>query len=321
MNLKYVLVFILSALFLTAQQKNVLIFDPNSENADFTDSLNLFYNGNIDYEIQLPATLDNYNALFLLPGSDFNTAHVINQAEGDRIFNYLESGGKVYVSYVETQRLDSTSLWKKIGVEDIVALASVTRIDSILGIDTTFAKDVIFRESYFNSSVPYIIGEFEPILHAYCTPFDFDVVSTAKNDSFDVMLDFFDYIKRNQFLKAVLNNWSLSDISGVDDEEYPAEFSLFQNYPNPFNPTTKIKFSISTSPQTPLLGKERGRGEVVSLKVYDLLGSEVTTLLNKPMSAGTHEIEFDASKLPSGVYYYRLTAGEFTLVKKMMLLK
>lgn len=310
MNLKYVLVFILSALFLTAQQKNVLIFDPNSENADFTDSLNLFYNGNIDYDTQLPTVLDNYNALFLLPGSDFNTAHIINETEGDRVFKYLESGGKVYVSYLETQRLDSTSLWQKIGLEDIVALASFTRIDSILGIDTTFAKEVIFRESYFNSSVPYIIGNFEPILHAYCTPFDFDVVSAAKNDSFDVMLDFFDYIKRNQFLEKVLKNWSLSDISVVDDYEYPADFALFQNYPNPFNPNTKISFVIPS-----------GVEGLNTIKVYDLLGREVASLLNNPLPAGNYEIEFDASNLPSGVYFYKFSAGGFSETKKMMLMK
>ncbi len=109
---------------------------------------------------------------------------------------------------------------------------------------------------------------------------------------------------------------------GDENNNTPDSFELEQNYPNPFNPTTKIKFSIPTSPQTPLLSKERGRGEIVIIKVYDLLGCEVAKLINQPMAAGTHEIEFDASNLPSGMYFYRLNVGDkFNSVKKMMLLK
>ncbi len=113
----------------------------------------------------------------------------------------------------------------------------------------------------------------------------------------------------------------LTDVEQSTDIR-PSEFVLLQNYPNPFNPTTKIKFSIPTSPQTPLLSKERGRGEVVKLKVYDLLGSEVATLLNKPMEPGTYEVEFNASGLPSGVYFFQLEInGLFRQTKKMLLTK
>ncbi len=107
----------------------------------------------------------------------------------------------------------------------------------------------------------------------------------------------------------------------VEDEEIPDEFELFQNYPNPFNPTTKIKFSIPTSPQTPLLSKERGRGEVVRLKIYDILGREIRTLINQSLSPGFHEVEFNASGLPSGVYFYRISYAGKSVTKKLMLLK
>jgi subtilisin family serine protease len=90
--------------------------------------------------------------------------------------------------------------------------------------------------------------------------------------------------------------------------DIPQQFSLSQNYPNPFNPVTNIKFSLPVSGQT-------------SLKVYDMLGREVKTLINKDMPAGNYEVYFDASGLPSGIYFYTLTNGNFTSSNKMTLLK
>jgi len=88
----------------------------------------------------------------------------------------------------------------------------------------------------------------------------------------------------------------------------PEEFSLEQNYPNPFNPSTKISW------QSPV-------GSWQTLKVYDILGNEVVTLVNEEKPAGKYEVEFDASALTSGVYFYQLNAGEFVNTKKMMLVK
>ncbi len=92
----------------------------------------------------------------------------------------------------------------------------------------------------------------------------------------------------------------------------PDEFVLEQNYPNPFNPTTKIRFTI------PNVGSELAQ---TVLKVYDILGNEVATLVNKEISSGFYEYEFDASSLPSGIYFYKLTVGEFNSVKKMILIR
>ncbi len=90
--------------------------------------------------------------------------------------------------------------------------------------------------------------------------------------------------------------------------EIPVGFSLEQNYPNPFNPVTNLEFGIS----------ELG---FVSLKVYDMLGKEVMTIVNEKLNPGKYKVDFDGSGLPSGVYFYRLTAGEFTETKSMMLVK
>lgn len=92
----------------------------------------------------------------------------------------------------------------------------------------------------------------------------------------------------------------------------PTDYKLEQNYPNPFNPTTKIRYSI------PNLGSEL---QNVNLTVYDILGNQIKTLVNEPKETGYHEIDFNASTFASGVYIYRLTAGNFVSVKKMMVLK
>ncbi len=90
--------------------------------------------------------------------------------------------------------------------------------------------------------------------------------------------------------------------------EVPGIYSLSQNYPNPFNPVTKIKFSVP-------------RNNIVCLKVFNMLGKEVAAIVNERLQPGIYEAEFDGSSLPSGVYFYRLTSGDFSETKKMVLLK
>ena len=88
----------------------------------------------------------------------------------------------------------------------------------------------------------------------------------------------------------------------------PTEFSLEQNYPNPFNPSTMIKYQISEY-------------NLVTIKVYDVIGNEVAILVDEYRQAGSYEVEWDASGLPSGVYFYQLKAGEFVQTMKMILMK
>ena len=90
--------------------------------------------------------------------------------------------------------------------------------------------------------------------------------------------------------------------------EKPSAYTLFQNYPNPFNPSTVIGFQVPSS-------------GFVSLKVYDVLGREVATLVNEREKAGSYSVTFDAGNLPSGVYFYRITAGSFVETKKLVVLR
>jgi hypothetical protein len=88
----------------------------------------------------------------------------------------------------------------------------------------------------------------------------------------------------------------------------PSEFSLSNAYPNPFNPTTHINYTITEK-------------SLVKLVVYDITGREVATLVNGWIDVGSYEVEFDGANLASGVYFYSLTAGDFSAVKKMLLIK
>jgi ligand-binding sensor domain-containing protein len=101
---------------------------------------------------------------------------------------------------------------------------------------------------------------------------------------------------------------TVESTTDVKKESFLHDFSLSQNYPNPFNPSTVISY------QLPVIG-------FVTLKVYDILGREVATLVNEEKPAGEYEVEFDGSNLTCGIYFYQLKAGEFAETKKMILLK
>lgn len=104
----------------------------------------------------------------------------------------------------------------------------------------------------------------------------------------------------------------LSETTSVDveseDTSIPIEYGLSQNYPNPFNPATNIKYSV---PEI----------SFVTIKLYDVLGNEVTTLVNEEKEAGNYKIDFDGSRLSSGIYFYKMQTEKFVEIKKMILLK
>ncbi|HTR79990.1 MAG TPA: T9SS type A sorting domain-containing protein [Bacteroidota bacterium] len=106
-------------------------------------------------------------------------------------------------------------------------------------------------------------------------------------------------------------NWFPEQITAVSQKPtstVPQQFTLSQNYPNPFNPTTTIAYSIS-------------QNSFVTLKVYNVLGQEVASLVNQQQNASSYTVDFDASRLSSGIYFYKIQAGSFTMTKKMLLLK
>lgn len=132
--------------------------------------------------------------------------------------------------------------------------------------------------------------------HIYTLTGDYSVTLVVSNSNSADTLIRTDYV-------------SVSPVTSVEGEnQLPSEFSLAQNYPNPFNPTTIIKYSVASE-------------TVVTLKVYNILGTEVATLVNEKKTPGFYELNFGGEKLPSGVYVYRIEAGSFTSSKKMLLIK
>jgi hypothetical protein len=107
----------------------------------------------------------------------------------------------------------------------------------------------------------------------------------------------------NNTIEGVTGNSSKESTANI-----PTEFALAQNYPNPFNPSTTINYELPAS-------------NFVTLKIYDLTGKEVMTLVNENQNAGRYTAIFNGSNLASGMYFYKITAGEFTFVRKMVLIK
>jgi hypothetical protein len=173
--------------------------------------------------------------------------------------------------------------------------------DSIWSVDVTFPKYTVLRVQYKYGANWGLAS------------------NTGSNDNeSSVGTDHFINLTSDLATAAVVNKWSVmgdhdlvdvvttdvKDLSGIR----PSTYSLSQNYPNPFNPSTKIQFAIPKS-------------GLVTMKVYDLLGQEVATLVNEQKNAGSYEVDFNAANLNSGVYFYQITSGNYSVTKKMLLLK
>ena len=144
-------------------------------------------------------------------------------------------------------------------------------------------------------------------------------VSPASNDNITVHLvmqgdsipgsSIFNWGTMPLTVSAQYYHYSTDFVSGIQSEQRTiSSFKLEQNYPNPFNPITTIQYAVPSM-------------QFISLKVYDILGSEVATLVNEEKPAGEYEVKFDATSLPSGTYFYQFKAGSFIQTKKMILMK
>jgi len=148
--------------------------------------------------------------------------------------------------------------------------------------------------------------------------FEHEAVSIGQNTGHQLVPDWDDLENPVKILIDVGNDGTIDDTIFVKNQAtdvkanyftgVPGEFNLYQNYPNPFNPSTTITFDIPAQ-------------ELIVLKIYNILGQEIATLVNEVRTAGHYSEIFNASQLPSGVYIYKLTAGSFTESRKMILLR
>jgi len=157
-----------------------------------------------------------------------------------------------------------------------------------------------FSVSYVNTDS--IAGDY----HWLVLPGTYGVIFTAPG----YVTDTINNVNISDSIAARLNHAMNRIPTNISSAEtgVPGQFRLYQNYPNPFNPNTVIRYSLIEN-------------RFVILKVYDVIGKEVMTLVNEKLNPGNYKIEFDGSNLTSGVYFYKLTAGEFTETKRMMIFK
>ncbi len=121
--------------------------------------------------------------------------------------------------------------------------------------------------------------------------------------------------------QLILFSNNIVDITSVESENTIQEFQLFQNYPNPFNPTTNIRYSVPVVTLSPAGQDKLRKVQHVTLKIYDTLGREVATLVNKPQSPGNYSVQWNGSGYVSGLYFYGLAHGTKQIMKKMLLIK
>ena len=132
--------------------------------------------------------------------------------------------------------------------------------------------------------------------------FDYNVIGSTP------IVNNYYYLFESGYEEQFIINHIFNDIAVVEEESITADYHIYQNYPNPFNPNTTIEYYIPEF-------------SFITLKIYDVLGNEIATLVSEEKSIGSYAVEFDASRLPSGIYFYRLQAGSFIGTKKMVLIK
>ncbi|MBT8379589.1 MAG: agmatine deiminase family protein [Ignavibacteria bacterium] len=191
--------------------------------------------------------------------------------------------------------------------EDSIAVNAVIKTKSGISnasiywtADTTLGFKSIPMQFYSDTAIGYIPQQIDGTEIFY-------YVSATSNSGRTVAKPL---VAPDGFYNFVVEN----SVTNIFDIFQPEKFDLYQNYPNPFNPTTKISFTIPVT----LNGVE---GSFITLKIYDILGNEVTTLVEEELFAGEYEIEFNASELTSGAYFYQLKAGNYIDTSKMILLK
>lgn len=273
-----------------------------------------------------PQYLSERSAIILLSGK--SSLAMFTQNEIDSLTNYINNGGKVFFTgqniaeYLHTSYPDF--LHNTIGINWVQNVGPLTRhaygitsdifgsqfidirVNGFDGANNQTKADVIESNGSFNLSLTYNNNGTNPAGGWITKPNDGKIFFLGFG--FEAINNNESTITRTQILNKILNWFGIPTNIEDNDNLTINDYSLFQNYPNPFNPSTKISFTL---PET----------NKVSLKIFNLLGEEIASLINEEKTAGKHSIDFDASALSSGIYFYRLDAGSFSETKKMLLLK
>lgn len=245
--------------------------------------------------------LNWFGGLPWFPGEyTFNECHFLNSGTGFVLFSSVTP---------PPNSSQSSGIYKVNSMNNFVLLWSVSNRGlgglSFTGNDTAFAVGGGFNGSVYEAIILRSIDGGESWLEMQS-----NFINQSLSDVYFINSKCGFAVGRAGTIIRTLTGGISSLIS--TSSNIPLNFSLSQNYPNPFNPETTINFSIPSVETT---------RRVVSLIVYDISGREVATLINQQITPGTYSVNWDASNYPSGVYFYRLSSGEFTQTNKMILIK
>jgi hypothetical protein len=194
--------------------------------------------------------------------------------------------------------------------------ASCTKCHSGMSADSAIAQITKWQSEFqtLDSAADAMVSKADSIANAKNDSTKMQLVAEARHNLDMAELDESGGFHNHLYSVALLRDAiaRASAVTGIKTtqpgSELPARFALFQNYPNPFNPSTKIRYELPSAVP-------------VVLKVYNMLGQELATLVNENKPAGVYTVEFNANNLASGVYFYRLHAGGFVETKKLLLMR
>jgi hypothetical protein len=285
------------------------------QSADFNVELPVLWSDRNNYTIQFYADF-NKNGLYDAPPTDHAYELHLNSNSGDASLAFAHStnftdinwkygfkmnliGMTPHVSQLMGARLLSGGDELEVSKLSLFRITQANFTLNLYGVELN--KDYHF--DFFADHNGDGMYQDPPTDHAWKTDFNSGTAG-------DVVLNF----THNTNFANIAWPYNTTDVER-EAEILPEAFSLKQNYPNPFNPSTTIKYTIPAS-----LNPSQG-GTLISLKIYDVLGNEVITLVNEEQSAGEYEVKLNGSKLSSGIYFYQLKAGSFSEIRKMILMK
>ena len=262
------------------------------------------------------------------PGIGYQDISFANQNTGIAIFN------NPYEGYVRTS--DGGSSWSLIPFTNTIDMNKIQLLPSgtgyIIGDSTLLSKTTDYGvswnfiphsilldfldEQFIDDNTGWLTGRFLSSPYSsrlyYTSNGGNDLIQIQSLCSFDVKgMSFINaltgFVSGDSGVVLKTTNGGLSFVNPIS-YNVPDKFSLYQNYPNPFNPVTRIKFDIT-------------KREAVKLKIFDLLGREIKTLVNEQLQPGTYEFEWDGTKYSSGIYFYEIISDKYTETRKMVLIK
>ncbi len=263
-----------------------------------------------------------YGPYFSAPQAFFNGKHVENsytqwEGEIDKIiqneksFNLLLSGSKKNTSF--TINAEITKI-KELGYSDLTVNYVVVENLVYAGTNGILNHKHVMRKIYNPKGTSFTANLNESVEQSAVIALN----SSWNTDNLKIVVFLQDKSTKEVYQTASIDFADFTPTSISVEETIPEKFELIQNYPNPFNPTTTIKYNI---PNTQTQNFTSFQLLDVTLIVYDILGREVATLVNKQQKPGYYKIHFDANNLTTGIYFYSIKAGTFYQTKKMTLIK